>query len=287
MTRKLGTDPSGRRPAPSGMLATVVQAGRHRRRRLAAAGGSSVAAIVIAIAGVASLGASHNDSLSTITPADGGDQRATVATSTSTPAGPDATASPGSQASASPSETPSTQPTSSSPAEGPAAQASDAPTQEARRGNGNNPVTRSSTQYGSVCTGSNSGVGGGTSGVSTAPWCITATVNTTVGIVLQLQVCRDPAHAAADLSFSDAQEVDYSLSNSQGTIWHWSTGQAFASSVHTLHFAAGDCFRWDTKWDGLDDEGRPVPARESLELTSHSTATELRRDSATASFTNP
>jgi hypothetical protein len=265
------------------MLAQVVKAGRRRRLVLAGGGGSVAAvAVVLAVVAVASLGTSRSDTLRQLDPASGTQPTpgaSAVVQQHVTAAGP-ATAPP--HPSARPAVVTGTTP------EGATRPQPGAAVPPAARPDGRKPATRSANRYGAVCTGDNSGIGGNTSGVSTAPWCVTASVlGSSTSRVFDLQVCRDPAATGADLSFATSQEVDYTVTDESGhAVWVWSGGQVFAQKTHPLHFNGGDCYQWQTPWDGRADDGRRVAPHQTLKLTASCVAAEIRRRQAAQSFTS-
>lgn len=284
MTRDLRSNPRFRQPAPPDAFTLVVRRGRRRRRILlfGSSAGTAAAATVIVLA-TSALG-SGSDSLRTITPADHQSSRQTPAATLTTaptvrPSQPSSRIGP-----SLPVVSPHAQSSASGVGTGGTGDGSHSAATLARSG----PVTRSANKAGSVCTGDNSGVGGGTSGLSTAPWCVTATVlSGNSGPVLDLQVCRDPAHQAATLTFPSSQEVDYAITDTAtgATLWTWSVGQTFADATHSLAFGSGDCYQWKTTWNGRADDGKPVASGRHLTLTASSTSNELKKQKATTTFT--
>lgn len=58
------------------------------------------------------------------------------------------------------------------------------------------------------------------------------------------------------LRFVDDLEVDLVV----GPYWRWSDTQLIDPTPHELHLQQGQCWRWTTTYDGLDAEGRRLPA---------------------------
>jgi hypothetical protein len=98
-------------------------------------------------------------------------------------------------------------------------------------------------------------------------------------IALRYTVCyRDATGSGIDLTFADAEEVDFVVRDGTGLVWQWSARQRFPAQPHGMTLSAGKCMEWRTTWNGrLDDGGRVPPGTYQVRASSRDTGERLPR----------
>lgn len=96
------------------------------------------------------------------------------------------------------------------------------------------------------------------------PWCATV-IKTAKDDVpwFQLLACHPASAGRATLTFEEDREVDFAVVSawSGEEVWRWSSTEPRpAPNEHTIGAEAGWCFVWTAVWNGLGDDGRPLPA---------------------------
>jgi hypothetical protein len=77
-----------------------------------------------------------------------------------------------------------------------------------------------------------------------------------------MYVCQTPNPRPAHLSFDTEREVDFVIVDPETAdeLWRWSAPEPDpADAVHSLTGGGGACVVWTAVWDGLGDDGRPLP----------------------------
>lgn len=81
----------------------------------------------------------------------------------------------------------------------------------------------------------------------------------------QLLACHPAGTEPASLRFEEDREVDVAIVSRQTgeEVWRWSsTEPAPSPNEHTITAEAGWCFVWTVIWNGLADDGKPLPPGE-------------------------
>lgn len=113
-------------------------------------------------------------------------------------------------------------------------------------------------------------------GSSWCPW-LTTSANASGGTDLILEVCRPTQQGNGDLDYGTSLETDFTLKRSGQVIWRWSRHQIFPTHRHSVVVGTGgQCYRWQTRFDGKDDAGRRITG--TVTLVGHSASTQLRGD---------
>jgi hypothetical protein len=80
------------------------------------------------------------------------------------------------------------------------------------------------------------------------------------GLEFGNQACP-PSRAGATLWFRNDLEMDLTLTRAGGgaVLWRWSDGQRFPAHQHMIYIGQGACLLWRIGWDGILDDGTPLP----------------------------
>jgi hypothetical protein len=94
-----------------------------------------------------------------------------------------------------------------------------------------------------------------------ARWCADQSYRETDDGLLFANLVCPPSRSGGAIYFRDDRDMDLTLTTADGddVLWRWSDGQRFPARKHGMYIGQGTCVAWQVRWDGILDDGTPLP----------------------------
>jgi hypothetical protein len=94
-----------------------------------------------------------------------------------------------------------------------------------------------------------------------ARWCADQSYRETNDGLLFANLVCPPSRTGGAIYFKDDRDMDLTLTTADGddVLWRWSDGQVFPARKHEMYIGQGTCVAWQVRWDGILDDGTPLP----------------------------